>query len=414
MRRSASVPLVHWRSICCVPAVASLNVNPSVHASPVRLLISARDPAAAFHMSEIGRGALRDARFDVTLVAQPPAAQLLRQNGLPLQALPPVLTLEAGAGARDLLALADHVLATHRPDVILCGLSSPGEAGIDEALLAQKQIPAALVQDFWGEQNRLLGGSPDLALVLDDFARHLTTARHGTPALITGSARHAHYAGIDACLTRRARRAAHRVDADTEVWGWFGQPLQAFDGYRRTLSAWTQSLASLEANATVLYRPHPRETDTQKAWTRAQLTDAGLRVVVAENYSTEDALLACNTVCTILSNCAYDAAYLNFFSDAPLLAPVLLLFDEELRSFYQQTVDIRHLPYVEKGLTLPVWDIGQLPTVLRHAAGPEARKALWQAARKVLPDPTHAITRVLDAVWDLALAARGASGNRPA
>lgn len=376
----------------------------------MRLLVSARDPAAAFHMSAICQQALQDTRFELSLVAQQPAAGLLQRKGLPVKALSSVLTRPTEA-ATDLFAMADQVLATHRPEVVLCGLSSPGEAGIDEALLMRRQVPAALVQDFWGEQNRLFGRSPDLALVLDETALQLTLARHGTPALITGSARHAHYADINGRLTRDTWRAAHQVTADTDVWGWFGQPLQAFEGYRKTLGAWTRSLTQLQANATVLYRPHPRETEAQKAWTIDHLTEAGLRVLVAESCSTEDALLACNTVCTILSNCAYDAAYLNFFSETPWVAPMLLLFDDELRGFYQQTVDIRRLPYVKQGLALSVWDQAHLPAALHSVAQPETREALWRAARAMLPDPTHAITRVLDAVWELGRQARVATGN---
>lgn len=373
---------------------------------PLRLLASARDPAAAFHMATICKQAHRDSRFEVTLVAQQPAVELLRRSGLQAVPLPGHLARHGGPDEAALLALAEQVLANFQPDVILCGLSSPGEAGIDEALLARRSVPAALLQDFWGEQNKFFGGPPDLALVLDETARQLTLDRHGTAALVTGSAKHAHYAFFDAMAARQALREAHQIAPKATVWGWFGQPLQAFGGYHHTLSAWTRALASLQGEATVLYRPHPRETALQKAWTQQHLAAAGTRVVMAETCDTEAALVACDTMCTVLSNCAYDAAYLNFFSAAPLVVPVLLLFDTELRDFYQRTVDIRRLPYVDQQLTLTAWSESGLAEVLRNSIEPSTQRAVWGAARTVLPDPTQAVSRVLEAVWALGMACR--------
>jgi len=160
-------------------------------------------------------------------------------------------------------------------------------------------------------------------------------------------------------------------------------------------------LALLQGKATVLYRPHPRETVEQRNWTREHLTRAGNRVVVAETCTTEEALATCDTVCTVLSNCAYDAAYLNFFSAAPLVVPVLLLFNSELRDFYQRTVDIRQLPYVGQHLTLTAWSESGLAEVLRSTSEPGTRRAVWEAAHTALPDPTRAVSRVLGAVWAL-------------
>lgn len=300
-----------------------------------------------------------------------------------------------------LLALAQEVLERYRPDVLLCGLSSPGEAGIDEALLACRTVPAALVQDFWGEENRLFGRGPDLALVLDATAQRMTLQRHGTSTCITGSARHAAYANFDAMDARHRWRQHHGLAEAPSVWGWFGQPLQAREGYQRTLTAWASVVSGMQADGAVLYRPHPRESREQREWTQRRLAHAGLRAAIAEDCSTEEALATCDTACTVMSNCAYDAAYLNYFSDCPLLVPVLLLFDQELRDFYQQSIDIRSLPYVQQRLAATVWNLEDLPVALRRTRQPAFRHRTWQNACATLHDPTMAVSRTLDAVWQL-------------
>jgi hypothetical protein len=229
----------------------------------------------------------------------------------------------------------------------------------------------------------------------------MTLHRHGTPAHVTGSARHGQYSSFDSIGAKYAVRNSYSIARDSLVWGWFGQPLQAFDGYRRTINCWTNEIAALQGNATILYRPHPRETVVEQIWTQQLLLRSGKRVVLVEGCSTEEALAACDTMSTILSNCAYDAAYLNFFSSAPVLVPLLLLFDAELRDFYYHTLNIRHLPYVEKHLAIPVWRENDLAEVLHSSTEPETRYALWCAARSVLSNPSQSVSRVLDALWTL-------------
>ena len=157
---------------------------------PFRLLLSARDPAAAHGIAALHRMWSADTRFELQVVAQSPAWELLAGHGVAAIHVPGLrVTSPASSDVRALLSLADEVLRDFRPDALLTGLSGPHDCGIDEALQERCDSPRIVLQDFWGEQNRILGGHVELALVLDDLAAELTRAKHGTHSLVVGSPR---------------------------------------------------------------------------------------------------------------------------------------------------------------------------------------------------------------------------------
>lgn len=365
----------------------------------VTLLVSARDPAAAFQLAAFCKAARGDPRFRLVVAAQQPALDLLRAHGVESRALPFVYARDPdGAEAHALLALADEVLADARPDVVLCGLSSPGEGGIDEALLARRQVPAFVMQDFWGEQNDFFGRGPDAVFVLDEVAARLSRARHGTPAVVSGSPRHGEYRRIDIAGTRRAVRERFGIAPGAAVVGLFGQHLHDRPGYRRTLAAWAEAGLALPRGTRFLYRPHPRELPEERAQTRSWLQDAGLEAGILEAESTEESLVACDAACTVFSNCAYDAAYLNYFSASPLVTPMMLLFDGEMASLYASLAHLDDLPYLSQGLVAAVRDRAALGSALREAIGEPGKARTWRAARSSLPDPSLAASRMADAL----------------
>jgi hypothetical protein len=148
------------------------------------------------------------------------------------------------------------------------------------------------------------------------------------------------------------------------------------------------------------YRPHPRESDDDRRRTLALFRDAGLDVVGWENETVEDALLAGDVVGSAFSNCSYDAAYLNFFSDTPLIVPVSLFFEPGVVDYFQRIVRLKEWPYLKSGLVLPIYRREDLAGELARAAGEAARRQHWSAARQNLVSPDGASARVLEAVAD--------------
>jgi len=366
---------------------------------PFRLLISARDPAAAYHLTEVARHAARDPRFELTLVAQEPALSIMRAGGLsplPIE-LEKAVKAESAEGIA-LLAAAERVLAEHRPDAVLCGLSTPFDGGIDEAIFARASMRRFLYQDFWGERNAFFGPGPDVCLVLDRMAAEMTWNRHRLPSVVVGSARHAAYADLAPAKRRLDVRRRLGIAADVAVYALFGQALAALEGYRKTVEAWVEAVQSLPGPRVAAYRSHPRENDDDRRRTLGVIRNAGLDVLSLDGESVEDALLAGDVIGSAFSNCAYDAAYLNFFSEQPLIVPVCLFFEPGVVEYFQRIVRLKEWPYLKSGLVLPVYRREDLSKALAHAAGDDAKRRYWEAARGNLLSPDGASQRVLDAV----------------
>ena len=199
---------------------------------------------------------------------------------------------------------------------------------------------------------------------------------------------------LAALRTETRRRFLPRQAAATAV-GLFGQPLSHKRGYYATVQAWAQEIRALAPGGEVAYRPHPRESAAQIRETAELLQRSGLSVTSLAVASAEESLLACDVVCTMFSNCAYDAAYLNRFSDAPLVVPVLMLFEPDMQAMLETAGDYRALPYFRQDLALSVWERSQLGPVLAEAFAEAGRHRVWKAAHRHLHDPrasAHSLT----------------------
>ncbi|HTO28589.1 MAG TPA: hypothetical protein VL017_08365, partial [Devosia sp.] len=310
--------------------------------------------------------------WQVVVIAQPPALQILQRHGHACLAvaLPPVTT-EDNAGA--MLSVAREILAAEKPDIIVAGLSSPGDGGIDEALLAVRQVPALLMQDFWGEQNSYFGRGADAFLALDVLAQTINLAKHHKPSFIVGSPRHARLANLDLAAERRQIRQQLNTLHGQTVFGWFGQSLHHLSGYRRSLADWIDAVSAM-GDCQILYKPHPREDETVRQETSAIFAAAGLPHQTLSGWSIERALLACDVATSILSNCLYDAAYLNHFSAEPLITPIAWLAEPDVREVFDAVVPVMELPYSSAGLALIVQDRSEVANVIPAACKTATRE----------------------------------------
>ncbi len=366
----------------------------------LRLLITARDVAAALHLVQVALAARADARFEVSIAAQQPAARHFQEAGLQVRLFEPLSTRAADTeNAARLRALAAGLLADVRPDVVLTGLSTPFDAGLDEA------VPTVLFQDFWGEQNLLLGKAADLILAVDDEALRLNLRRYGRDSVRVGSARHAAYRSLDIPDLRRRIRSRLGLAPEERLIGFFGQALHQLAGYQRTVEHFVRAAAGLPETASVLIRPHPREDARQRAATEALFAHSGLRLAPPLEGAVEDALIACDVACSLFSSCTYDAAYLNRFSATPVTVPVSMLFDPEIVSYCEQHVNFETFPYHRFGAVLAVHEKEELAAVLRRALQAATHEAVWANAHRHLADPASAPGKALDAV--AAFASRG-------
>lgn len=376
---------------------------------PVRLLITARDVAAALHLVQVARAAAADHRFAIAIAAQEPAARHFAAAGLPFH---PIRALSARSSdepaAHDLRAVARDLLQREQPDAVLVGLSTPFDAGLDEAVLAEARVPTSLMQDFWGEQNLILGKAADQILGIDAQASERNAARFSSSTIVVGSPRHAAYAALDIPAMRAAGRRAIGVGHE-RVIGFFGQALHGLAGYRRTVEQFISAVAPL-TGVTIALRPHPRESAQQRQQTEALFANSGLSFSLDRSPNVESALAACDVVVSLFSICTFDASYLNRFSSIPVAVPMSLLFDAEIAAYCRQHGNYLDFSHHTLGLVRPVYDAADLPAALRDAITEPARHDAWQRAQRFLPNPSAAPLKALDAI--AAQLNAGAAGRR--
>jgi hypothetical protein len=363
-----------------------------------RLLITARDAAAALHLIEISRYAAQHGDLDLAVVTQLPATRYFQRAGIGS------VTVNIGAARRPddatgsaLLEEARRVLDRYRPDAILCGLSTPFDGGIDEAVQAVHGGPTAVMQDFWGEANTFFGGKADVYLALDEEGVNLTRSRFDLNAVAIGSPRHAAYAHIDIIGARNEARASVGLAADSQVIGFFGQALHNLEGYIRTLRAWVAATNGLPRSVRRAFRPHPRQSEKERELTISLLRDFGIDCILLDHPDVERSLLVCDVVCSAFSNCTYDVAYLNYFSPYPIITPVSLFFDTEIVDYFRKMVRLDEFPYLKAGLVLSVDHAHDLEEVLSLALTDDVKTRYWSAA-KHLANPAEAPRRALEVI----------------
>lgn len=358
-------------------------------------MFSARDAAAALYIAPLVELAARDPRYSIVVMAQEPAFNMLHRRGINAICVDaPIVNTQSGREAETLLAEAETYISREQPDVIVVGLSSPGQGGIDEAFLKMANCPTFLLQDFWGESNPFFNAYPDVFLVLDSAAAELTQQKYAAECVIIGSSRHADYRTMELNVIRNRARAKLGIAAGPVI-GWFGQSLHHLSGYEEVIENWVETVETLNAKPTVLYKPHPRENNLQRKRTMEVMSSVSDNVRFLEGWPVEDSLLACDCVCSIMSNCLYDGAYLNFYSETPLLSPVSVLTSESLMSNLHSKIAFDALPYTRLGLATTVLSKDTLADNLEFALSNEGIERAWFNAKRNLVSPDTAAADAL-------------------
>ncbi|GAA0612327.1 MULTISPECIES: hypothetical protein [Thalassospira] len=361
-----------------------------------KILLTARDPAAALHLIEIAKCSRNFDDLHIDIVTQQPASRYFDEAGFltTVVDLPPAKEMPSVEG-ENLLQKSRDLIDSLKPDAVLSGLSTPFDGGLDEAITAVFKGPKFVMQDFWGEANQFFGARAQLYFALDDEAVRLSENRHGLNAVSVGSPRHSAYQSMDINAIREKERRRIGASKETTVVGFYGQALHWVKGYRNTLNAWVDAMIAQKGEYKALYRPHPREDKGDIRWTVQRFADAGMPCVICQGQDVEHSLLTCDVVCSAFSNCTYDVAYLNYFSEVPLITPVSLFFDPEIIDYFHKMVKLDEFPYLKSGLVLAINDVRDLSSVLALAGSKRVKEKYWSAA-KHLPSPIKAPEIVLN------------------
>ncbi len=366
----------------------------------VRALLSARDAGAAAQVAVVARALSEDSRFATTLVASPPAFDLLRAaGGQPLHfALPDGAThVPPGGEPAPLLEAAGQLLARIDPDVVITGISSLG-VGLDEALLARAgDRPTFALQDFPGDANSIDGALAERYFVRDEAAARLTRERWGVEATPVGSLRHASYAALDVPALRAAVRQRLGAPRGRSVLGFFGQPPE-IPGHDAAFADLVGALAERPAKPLCVLREHPKSLGRREAHLAA-LRGAGVEAFDASDMSAvEPWLVACDLVTTCFSHCSLDYAFLSSLSPEPLGAVLFLMTTPESRAFLSEYAGLAVPDGVEQGLGLVARDPAEVLPLMDALLTPGGRREYHEASL-LLPRGTD-IQVIVDAVLE--------------
>lgn len=380
---------------------------------PLRVLLSARDPAGAAMVAAVAPALRGAGDLAVEVAASPPAWEALAAAGeRPARVeLPDGSTgVAAGGDPRALLDAADGLLDRLDPDAVLVTISSLG-VGLDEALLARAggRITFAL-QDYPGDANTIGGIHAETYFVRDEAAAALTRRRWGVCAIPVGPLRHAPYARLDVARLRAEARARAGATDGRPLLGFFAQPAEV-PGHEAAFADLAGALAALPDPPRVLLRGHPKRPDAAAAYA-ARLIAAGCAVHDATGDGpAEPWLAACDLVTTCFSTCGIDYAFLSARSPRPLGTVLFLLTREETRRFLAGYAGVAAPDGAGPGLGRVAERVEDLPRLLGDALAPGAAAA-YHAASLQLPREVR-LHVIVDAVRAAARARRAARPASP-
>ncbi|HAU1949970.1 TPA: hypothetical protein F8S50_15255 [Legionella pneumophila] len=369
----------------------------------MRILVTARDVGAALNIIEIVKILKQYAGVTVFIYAQPPALKYFLRAGIEPVFEVPVPPIRSLNESNALLSYANQLIEQLNPDITLSGLSSPGEAGIDEAIIAvcPAHIKTFVLQDFWGEVNFFFEKLADCYLCIDHHASEITKNRFNAQTEIIGSPRHIIYETLNIEVQRKYIREYFNISQNTKAIGLFGQALHGLPGYVETISQWLEVCSQQEkTKLVILYRPHPRESAADKEETIGLLNSSGLEWKILSTQLVEESLLACDLVCSFFSNCLYDAAYLNYFSLRPILTPVVLNFHSQIQNHTNQLNLYEASPYRKQELAFFCESAHTLANDIAHLLSKECSYKYWLQSKITLENPSKSIVNTLTSLFN--------------
>jgi len=319
----------------------------------IKILLSARDPGAAFNILTLYEILKRSGQFDVYIAASRPAFDIIASKCV--QPYPFIFrdretdVFFEGDPKASLFDLADKVLKLFSPDFVITGLSSYG-AGIDEALIARSPVKTAVFQDFWGDLNLSLLKTPDIVFTMDSFASKLTEKRFGDiKCQVTGHPKlfHLKQKNISALLEKI------RNDFDIHeqsVISFFDQPL-FIPGREEIISCLMDMLKKSENKGRIIffYKGHPKYRE-EGAEFMAFVRKEGLNAFDISSYLDPMPFLAVSdVVTTMFSSCTTDHALLTFVSD-DVSGIAVSLMNRSVKEYYKSVSGLDKLPLLSMNI----------------------------------------------------------------
>lgn len=356
------------------------------------LLITARDPATALAFSGFIKHLSADKRFNITVIAQPPADRFLKMINLGN-----ISIVDNEQQAKSCL-IKKH--STHNFSAVLVGVSGP-DIGIDEYTIEfakQHQITCFAHQGFWGDFNPSATSVPDFVFTIDRLANQLNFERFPQVNNITiGSLKHKELNQVDSQALRQQGRDSLNLTAPLLI-GFYGQPLATVNGYLATIASLAKQLSRWNKSFQVMYRPHPKESSQLQSDTIALFEQYLANQYIVDPFiDINQSIVVCDLVTSAFSTCCIDAVYLNRYAPSAINSSLFLWFNNNLISWWQDYNQMIEMPMSGKnGLIHSVDNEDDLLTVFEQALAEKENVRL--KAKDNLPNATRAYDTMIQAI----------------
>lgn len=366
-----------------------------------RLLITARDPSTAGELSSILPSLVAEDCFDIQILAQSPAYDILTDTNL-------FSSLMVGIGSDNAEArhMVDDVFTSFKPQIVLSGVSC-ATYGVDEiALLVAKSennIPSFVIQSYWGDINTSLGVISDYAFVLDEFAAKKTNELYPSiQTIVSGSLKQNMYHSYDVGLLKEAIRRGLSVPQGSKVLSFFGQNLFSHRYYHEIINDFCDAVDGME-QMHLVYKPHPKEIEACVAWTDEKFSKACLSAGHAYSFFPgHDAISlisASDAVVSLFSTVGFDTQNLLHASQELNAVPVYLFFHPCLRESWVAETNLESIPFSNGDMAIVVEDRASLRESLTRALSDEFTNICRAAVNDTFSTiPENSFQTVLDAL----------------
>ena len=362
------------------------------------ILISARDAGAAKSILPILKHGFTRPDYAYEVIAQGPAVEIFSKAGVSYREFSSGTTsARMSSRAVEMRQAARDVLRELQPDALITGQSAP-DIGVDEALIAESSTPWTFtVQDVDGLVIPGFGTLAPYFFVTSSAAAALTRQRADIQPIVVGSLRHANYGDLNPWALREHGRRLIRGSG--KVIGFYGQPAWHLPGYRRTLERFADALGALTMPTTLVYRPHPKESESDRQRTHSILSDRGVPVQADPAPSVEMSLSAVDLVVVCYSSCGIDQVHLQRRAERPLNVSLFLMFDENIRANYVVECGIEAPAEIgqglARGLTTDLVSTNQLTDAVNEALSAAASEDAWHAAQRTVALASEAPAKVI-------------------
>ena len=318
-----------------------------------RIIITCKDPSSAYDLSQILKDKLFKKRFDIIIIAEKPAFNILKTNKIKF----PIFNFKFEKSKILNKKKFLEIFLKFRPKKILTGISNNGY-GIDEIAIFignKFRIKTYAIQSYWGDINNNLKSLPTAILVSDQLSKKITLEKNSKlKTHIVGSLKVDNLKNINVdCLKNRFRKK-NKIKNDKKIIIFFGQPLIQFDWYFEIIASTIEKFQQMHCkNFIFFYKLHPKENNSKILKKMIRKYKKHLEIkLLHHKYPYIESLCGSDILISCCSTVNYEAQVLISKKKKMFTVPVYINPIKLIR-WFKKEFGLKEIPY-SKYLTIKI------------------------------------------------------------